>query len=132
MADDFANRVLKSWEDKNECLKAGNNLFQQPRQEGEIDLVTACRNLLVESGLLANVEQYFDTNKYIRDAAPLGPIAQRFLLNRFWFTQLSSLEQDVQKERFCLIDSGDPEDWLRCFKDGILATVRANQLPTSL
>ena len=126
MADTFASRVLDSWATKPEITNG--NIFTQKRQEGETDLVSCCREMLVSAGLMANMTA-FETNQYIIDAMPLGEKAQRFLLNNFWRMQLISIEADTQKERFMLLDTGEIGDWIRCFQEGVLPTLVQHRLP---
>ena len=130
--DTFAKRVMQSIYEQNDFIRSDDNIFTTPRLEGEVDLVAACRQLLVDAGLLLKVQANFDTNKYIVDAGPLGLRAQRFLLNRFWTLQLMSLNQNTQMQRYCLIGDGSADDWLNVFKDKVLPTIIENQLPEAL
>ena len=132
MADGFAQRVTSSWLNSTCNSNPQSNIFSSPRQEGEIDLVTTCRTILVEAGLIQSVAAVFDQNQYIRDALPLGADAQRFLLNKFWHLQLIRLDCDTQKERFCLLDQGDYSEWVRCFKDAILPKIIEYKLPMAI
>lgn len=132
MADTFAQRVMSSWRSSVRAADQDTNIFDIPRVEGDIDLVSSCRSMLVGSGLLLSVEASFDQNKYIRDAGPLCPTAQRFLLNKFWQIQLLKLECDTQKARFYLIDQGEFTEWLKCFREGVLPVVIQYNLPVSI
>lgn len=129
MADGFADRVTTSWLNSICGSTPQGNIFSTPRQEGEMDLIAICRELLIGAGLAQEVTSSFDTNQYIKDAAPLGAEAQRFLLNKFWHLQLISLNCDTQKERFCLLDQGDFSEWVRCFKEAIMPKVIEYKLP---
>lgn len=130
--DEFAKRVMQRIFDQNEFIRSDDNIFTTPRAEGEVNLVAACRQLLVDAGLLLKVQANFDTNKYIIDASPLGLKAQRFLLNKYWSIQLMSLDTDTQAERFCLLPNGTAEDWLNVFKDRVLPTIINSQLPGAI
>lgn len=129
MSTSFADRIMSSWVSQNEVLKPDNNIFTQPRTEGELDLVSACRAAMVGAGLINSVTEAFDTHQYIKDAALLGEVAQRFLLNKFWHVQLLSLDCDTQKERFCLLDQGEAKEWMRCFVEGVLPKIVEYRLP---
>lgn len=129
MSDSFAQRVTTSWLNSTNAANPQSNIFSSPRQEGELDLVSICRTMLVEAGLMQSVTAAFDQNQYIRDAISLGPEAQRFLLNKFWHLQLISLGCDTQKERFCLLDQGDYNEWIRCFREAVLPKVIEYKLP---
>ena len=130
--DDFAKRVMKKIFDQNEFIRSDDNIFTTPRVEGEVNLVAACRQLLVDAGLLLKVQANYDTNRYIVDAEPLGLKAQRFLLNKYWSVQLMSLPNDTQAERFCLLPEGTADDWLTSFKDRVLPTIINAQLPEAI
>lgn len=51
-------------------------------------------------------------------------------LNRFWRDQLSSLHTSTISARSCLVDDIRPRDWLRHFRDLVLPTIVAHDLPT--
>lgn len=131
MSDTFATRVRSTWLEQNEVIRSTAESFKQPRQAGETDLVTECREMLINSGLIREVQAVFDTHPYICEALPLGLNAQRYLLNKFWQVQLMSLSCDTQKERFCLIDRGEAKDWIKCFREGVLPKICEYSLPVA-
>lgn len=102
------------------------------RQPTDIDLISAVRDLLNESGLQQEVINNFDTSIYIQDALQMNPDGQRFLLNRFWNLQLLIVNAVTVEERFCLISTGEFNDWLRLFTAKILPCAITHRLPTSL
>lgn len=103
--------------------------FTQPREETDIDLVQSVRALLQSSGLKQELLDAFETNQYIKDAATMRPEGQRFLLNRFWSIQLINFGTSTIEERYCLIDCGSYEEWLRLFQLKIVPTCVRLRLP---
>lgn len=106
--------------------------FTKERLSTDIDLVKEVRDLLVNSGLMQEVINHYDTSNYILEASTLTPDGQRFLLNRYWNLQLLVVDAITVEERFCLITNGEFHDWLRLFKDKILPCAICHRLPTSL
>jgi hypothetical protein len=105
------------------------NIFKAPRTEGETDLIAEVRELIMTSGCGLNIVEAFDNDYCILDAKPLGPEAQRFLLNRYLYRQITACGAPSMEERFCLVESGQIRDWLRLFKQKILPFMMVNQLP---
>lgn len=132
MNDTFATRIRSSWIEANPTLQQGVESFYKQREEGEFDLVAKCRELMLSKGLEEQVLSAWDTDSNIIEAAPLCFASQRFIINKYWQLQLFTLEKDTQKERFCLIDKGEPKDWVKCFTDVILPRVVAEGLPRVL
>jgi hypothetical protein len=112
-------------------MVAGVAQYYQPKPEGDIDLVSEVRRVLVEAGLNQLVEANYDNNRFIVDAANKPSSVQRFLLNRFWNYQLVSCEAVSIDERYCLIPNGTVQDWLKLFTEKVLPFAIANQLPKS-
>lgn len=104
----------------------------QKNNEGGVDLVSEVRTILIESGLAKEVAENFDTNGYVRDAINIPFEGQRFLMNRYWNLQLLQLGLTSIEERFCLVDEGTMNDWIRLFKDKILPTLVSKRLPSKL
>lgn len=130
MTDSFSNRVIDTWVGKKQ--ESTVDQFAKPREDGEIDLIASCRQLLVDSGLIQNAESSFDTSQHIKIAQGANSLAQRYCLNTFWRIQLMRLPCDTQRERFCLLDEGPVENWLRIFEEAIMPVVRLHNLPKSI
>lgn len=103
-----------------------------PRGRGEIDLVAACRQALVDAGLLPEVQIGFDTHPNIVDASNRKPEVQRHVLNQFWNLQLLSTNANTYEVRYCLIPNGDVQDWLRLFKEKVVPAAVTHRLPRVL
>lgn len=95
-------------------------------------LVREVRNSLFESGLGKEVEKFYDTDNYVKMAIGRPPEAQRTLLNRFWNLQLIAVNKNSIEERYCLIPTGDVNDWLRLFRGKIIPFLIEHRLPNSL
>jgi len=115
-----------------ETLKPAIDYYHSPKMDGDIDLVTEVRNMLVASGLLPKVQTCFDTNRFIIEASGKASDVQRFLLNRYWSQQLMSSSRHSIEERYCLIPDGTITDWLHLFQTKVLPFIIANDLPTSI
>lgn len=105
----------------------------QPRQEGEPSLIEDVRTVLLHAGLKSEVESVYDTDACLNDHKPFGTEGQRYALNKFWGRQLQSIqvrtEQSTMDERYCLIDKGDYNTWLKLFKTKIMPVVEIHRLP---
>jgi hypothetical protein len=109
-----------------------NPLFTEPREPKDIDLVKCIRDLLVESGLNQQVIIAFDTNEDIINASAMRPEAQRFILNRFWHSQLIGFGVKTIEHRYCLLPTGDHSWWLKIFREKILPMCIELRLPIVL
>lgn len=106
-------------------------IMNKTREEGGFDLIEATRQILSESGLGQNI-QFFDTNHHIVNAKSLNYEAQRFILNTYFRIQLMSINESSTDERFNLIDTGSPQDWLRLFQHFIVPFLIKHNLPKSI
>lgn len=52
-----------------------------------------------------------------------------FQQNRYWRRQLGALRVNTISERECLLDTLDPEDWMRHFSNHVMPTVHRYELP---
>lgn len=104
--------------------------FNQPKVEGDIDLVKEVRDCMIASGLQAKLP-LFDGNRFIIDAQGKNSDVQRYFLNRYWAFQLMSSNKPAVDERYCLIPNGDVRDWLALFKSKIMPFVLENNLPVN-
>lgn len=61
-----------------------------------------------------------------------SPDQQIRALNRYWRDELSRLHTSTVSARTCLVDQDiAPRDWLRHFRNLVLPTILANDLPRS-
>jgi hypothetical protein len=56
-------------------------------------------------------------------------LVRRFLVNRALRLTLGSCPGDVGRERYCLIDTGAEDVWLKLFNEEILPVMLEKQLP---
>lgn len=106
--------------------------FLTPRNQEDFDLVAACRQALVDAGLLPEVQIGFDTHPHITDASKRKPEVQRHILNQFWNLQLLATSSNTYEVRYCLIPNGDIQDWLRLFKEKVVPAAVQHRLPRVL
>ena len=97
------------------------NAFNESRQPGDIDLVNEITFILI------SVNHPEPTNwtkdPIIIEAMNAAPKLQRFLINRYWRTQLGLCTQSTTRERFCLVDTGSYEEYLTIFKDAVAPSI---------
>lgn len=113
----------------NQALQKSMEHYIQPPLEGELDLVSEVRDILVKSGLGQKVKDAYDPDRFILEAHGKRCDVQRYLLNRYWNQQLMQARQPSIEERFCLIPNGEIEDWLRLFKSKVLPFIIEHGLP---
>lgn len=126
-------RKAAAYAKKLEGAKISNiDIFAEPRKEYEVDLVGEVRKLLIAGGQGPNIQNY-DNYQLIKDAAPIGPVGQMFLLNRYWRLQLIGVDTESSLDaRSHLIDDIPNEDWLRLFQEGVLPFILKHCLPRQM
>jgi hypothetical protein len=112
-------------------MEAGLAQFHQVKPEGEIDLIKACRDILVEAGLSKSLPEHFDNNRHILDGQNKIWTVQRFLLNRYWTAQLSMCPNTINA-RYSLLANGAAEAWLQMFRAAVLNVIIVNELPRAV
>jgi hypothetical protein len=98
-------------------------------------LIEAVEKVLRDGGLGRGVEEVYLKSSAI-EAARAEPLEkQRAALNTFWMQQLQSCQvrtgENTMDARFCLVDSGAPEIWLKLFKSEVLPVAIRHKLPIS-
>lgn len=126
-------RKEKAYTKQLEKAKISNiDIFAEPRKDYEMDLVGEVRKLLIVAGQGPNIQNY-DNYSLIKDATPIGPVGQMFLLNRYWRLQLIAVDTESSLEaRSCLIDDIPNDDWLRLFQEGVLPFISKHNLPRQM
>lgn len=112
-----------------DMFHAGIAQFKEKRKDGDLDLITEVRNLLIQSGLHINVSSAYDSNQKLMIAKDKIAVVQRQYLNDFWTIQLLTSTVPTQEIRFCLVPNGEPLDWLKLFKDKVLPVIISENLP---
>lgn len=107
-------------------------IYNRPRDADDRDLVAEVRQVLVESGLAQEAENFFDTNQYIVEAKNKSSEFQRQLLNRFWTIQLLSVDGNSEDQRYSLIPNGSLDDWKRLFQMSIVPFAVQHRLPRAI
>lgn len=107
--------------------------FTVPAREGELNLIESTQKALEAAGLKLTSDSAFTTHEIYAIGKPLCFEAQRFLLNRFFNTQLHHIgvnqKVDTREERYCLLDEGSPEQWLTSFQSKILPVLVSHNYP---
>lgn len=94
-----------------------------------IELADIVRKLMIEKGVKPEHIEVYNNAPEIRLMAGRDPLEQRALMNKFWYLQLTSLDINTIKERFCLIADGEVSDWIRLFEQEVLPFAVLRQLP---
>ena len=102
--------------------------YKQPKPLDDVDLITEVRNRLMAAGLGQRIA-HFDNHRFIQEAIGKESSVQRYLLNRYWTSQLLHSSKVSIEERYCLIPDGMIQDWLALFETKILPFIIENDLP---
>lgn len=99
---------------------------EQPPEQQQINLVEAITNILVEAGhgRPSDWQRKVDKTAFETDNQNF----QRFLINRGFHLILGGVvTEDTMNARYCLVDTGSIDDYLRLFKTEVAPIlVRAN------
>ncbi len=101
------------------------------RTATDFDLVNYVYERLISVGLVKNAE-FFINNMGLNDAINKKPEVQRYILNKFFFTQLVTTSEPSFEERFCLVPDGSVQEWVDLFDKKILNFLIRNDLPRPL
>lgn len=88
--------------------------YFQPRANGEMDLVAAARQALIQAGMAESVP-VFDADPNVIFATNKNSNVQRFKLNTWIDTQYLSTRRSVGTERSMILDNGSCENWMDIF-----------------
>ena len=113
-------------------IESGLDQFNRAPFPGELNLIQSVRDLLISKGLKPEVETAYNTHSYIQSAEKLNCIAQRYYLNLYWNLQLMQSGKECTNERICLVNRGNPADWLTLFTGKVLPFIIENNLPRQL
>lgn len=102
--------------------------YKQPKPDGDIDLIAEVRQRMLNAGLGQRIA-HFDNHKFIQEAIGKESSIQRYLLNRYWTSQLLHSSKVSIEERYCLIPDGMIHDWLDLFQSRVLPFIIENDLP---
>ena len=110
-------------------LRQSFDMFNQPRQVNDIDLVQMVRDQFIAFNRQDKLP-VFDSHPIILDAVDKTPAIQRWLLNRYWFVQLANAPVPTLNVRLRLIPDGTEEEWFKQFTEHVFPFVVEHDLPT--
>ena len=113
-------------------VKEVQAMYQESRLPEDADLVQDIRKVLHEVGLGLLTQANYDAHRFIQEASYKRPKVQRYLINKFWHLQISSIEANSIEERYHLIDNGEDSDWLRMFRAKVVPFLITHNLPRNL
>jgi ABC-type uncharacterized transport system permease subunit len=97
------------------------NAFTETRQVGDIDLVSEITNILASVGHKS--PSAWVSDPIVQEAIGQHPKLQRFLINRFWRTQLGLCLESTTRERYCLVDTGIDTVYLEIFRIAVAPSI---------
>ena len=97
------------------------NVFQETRQPGDIDLIDEIIKIL-ESAKHPNPSKWAQ-DYTMNEALTAHPKLQRFLINRYWRIQLGLCPVSTTRERFSLVDTGSFDDYLNIFRVAVAPSI---------
>ena len=103
--------------------------YFRERLPDEIDLIEEVRGCLVQAGLHDQVSTAYDQDVNIQNAKRRNAAVQRFVLNRFWTSQLYCTVENTEHLRRLLFPEGDIHRWLHAFRSEIMPFIVRNNLP---
>lgn len=98
----------------------GVDLFNQPRQEGDIDLVIECEIQLLRHPDLKPFLDKLQQDTNVSLARTKRPEPQKFLLNQFWTQTLMNIPNSPISVRYWLTQPIPLESWLEAFNLGVI------------
>lgn len=113
-------------------LDMGIDQYLSLKQEGDMDLIGEVRNILVDSGLGNKLEEAFDTHPHVVEARNKPSQVQRYLMNRYWNTQLMIHAHKSSEQRYYLIPNGSVQQWLDLFRTAVVPFLIEHNLPVRI
>lgn len=107
----------------------GKQVYNMPKPEGELDLITVVREDFVNAGLGDQLAEHYDNNPWIVDGKNKIAEVQRYLLNRYLNFQLQQCPVSSIDARYSLLKKGKIENWLQLFRDNVLPFMVEHRLP---
>lgn len=105
---------------------SGQKSYNAKRMEGDHDLVASIREKLIEAGV-DNIDQIYDNNRHIVEAANRQPHAQQYHLNRFFSEQLNCAQAktgiDTRISRNSLIYEIMPDQWEKIIEKQVIPSL---------
>ncbi len=112
------------------------SILDMPLADGQLDLIPEVTRIMREAGLGHEVTAAFESNDLIAEGRGKCLDAQRFYLNRFWHQQLGGHQNRTGDNtidyRFCLLDKGTGESWIKHFSEMIIPFAIEKRLPAAL
>ncbi len=104
------------------------DIYFQERPAGDVDMVEKTVELFNKYNFSHKVEVFLN-NPRIISAKGKSSVAQKFLLNAYWYHQVILVSSDSMKVRAALIPGGEPNNWLKLFEEIVLPFAIENNLP---
>lgn len=115
-----------------EMMEGPINFYNGKPGEAEMDLVGSVRQLLVDAGCGAVIEEAFDNSRFIIEAKGKVAHAQQFNLIRWAGLQLMSAEHSSPVTRYAMPYELNPEDWYKVFSQHVLPQMLSLGLPVKI
>jgi hypothetical protein len=102
--------------------------YNEERKPDDVDLVRVVRELLIGVGQAPKIH-LFEQNDRIQEATNKRPKVQRYLMNEYWSLQIMKMPVNSIDIRYCLVNNGTIDDWIRLFRDKVLPFIMEFDLP---
>ena len=109
-----------------------DDLIEKVPLPQSIDMIEKVKQVLTSAGLVNEARHVFAVDPLIVSSHGQHYTLQRMNLNTYFLYQLSQFASESIEERYCLINDGTPEEWLRLFENKILPFLISKRLPVVL
>ena len=110
-------------------FEAGVKMYDEPRHEGEIDLVVEVRTLLSKAGISEEtIAATYDVNRHVIAAKDRISVVQRVQLNRFLELPLINSYVPTIEIRADMLGQRSSTKWLEVIEDKVAPFIKEHKL----
>lgn len=101
-------------------IKAGQDLYFEPKPEGDRDLVKEVRDIFQQAGISDQaLSETYDANRHIVSAHGKTSLVQRFKINSFTEIALAMSAEDTISIREEILPAGPMDHWVDQYRTKI-------------
>lgn len=115
-----------------EHFTRAKNQYFTPRTEGEPDLIGRLLDTMILLGFTTEQISVFANDPTVTVAKERNSAVQRFVINRFWTTQLYIAPDNTEELRRLLFPEGDLLTWIGAVEQNILPFALSKGLPIAI
>jgi hypothetical protein len=111
--------------------------YHSNKPEGDIDLISVVEKVFTTYGIQDKIP-VFRSHRHVIEAQNKSSVAQRWLLNNYFRLQILSVGTksgslaSPAEARYCLIDNGSIDDWIKLFNQNVMPFLLENKLPVHI